>query len=60
MSDKEKLEKLAEIESTDIMEMLETATFDGRCPGICINDGCSYTTDVEPDQRGGTVRTARR
>lgn len=48
-----KLDKLAEIEGLDVMEMLEGATFEGRSPGICTNKGCDYTTEVEPDQDSG-------
>jgi hypothetical protein len=61
-----KIEVLAEIHGLDVMEMLEQATMDSICPGICANKGCNYTTDVEPDCRGGyceecgtqTVRSA--
>ena len=48
-----KLQRLAEIEGLSVNEMLEQATFDGICPGICINPGCEYTTEVEPDQDKG-------
>lgn len=44
-----KLERLAEIEGLDVMTLLEDATFDSVCIGICTNKGCDYTTDVEPD-----------
>ena len=37
----------------DVMEMLETAMFDGVCPAICMNPGCNYSTDMEPDQDSG-------
>ena len=61
-----KLATLALIEGTSIMEMLEQGTFDSVCPGICTNKDCDYTTEVEPDCRGGhceecgtqTVRSA--
>lgn len=33
--------------------MLESATFDGVSPGICMNEKCNYTTTVEPDQAKG-------
>lgn len=48
-----KLQKLAEIEGRTIEEILEAATFDGACPGICMNPDCDYTTEVEPDQSKG-------
>ena len=34
-------------------DMVEIAIMDGVCPGICMNEGCSYSTDVEPDQDHG-------
>ena len=37
----------------DLMEMLEEATYDSVCPGICTKPGCSYSTEVEPDQSHG-------
>lgn len=46
-----KLEKLAEIYGTDVMTMLEEATFDSIAPAICMN--CDYTEDMEPDQDQG-------
>lgn len=48
-----KLETLAKIEGMKVMELLERGTFDGVCPGICMNPGCDYTVEVEPDQRRG-------
>jgi len=35
------------------MDMLEEAMFDSVSPGICMNEGCDYTTEVEPDSRDG-------
>lgn len=37
----------------DIMDMLQAATFDSVSPGICMNDGCDYTCDIEPDSDSG-------
>ncbi len=34
-------------------ELLAAATADAASPGICMNDGCNYITEVEPDQREG-------
>ena len=33
--------------------MLEGCICDSVAPGICTNDGCSYSTEVEPDSQGG-------
>jgi len=49
----DKLETLAQIEGLDVDTMLERATFDSVTPGICINDFCEYTCEVEPDCRNG-------
>jgi hypothetical protein len=49
-----KLQRLAELEGFDTVdEMFDAAVSDSVCPGICINPGCDYTEDVEPDQRRG-------
>jgi hypothetical protein len=48
-----KLEKLAEIEGLEVEELLEEATYDSVCMGICKNKDCDYTTEVEPDQDRG-------
>jgi len=44
-----KIQELAEIEGMEIDDMLEEATFDSVAKGICTNEGCNYTTEVEPD-----------
>lgn len=50
----EKLQQLSELEGFDSVEsMLESAIIDSVCPSICINRGCDYTSDMEPDQREG-------
>ena len=49
----DKLEQLAQSEGVDVEEMLEVATYDSVAPGICTNEGCDYTTNVEPDQDKG-------
>lgn len=51
--DNPKLVTLAEVEGMDVMEMLEEAVVDSVAPGICMNPGCSYTTQVEPDSDSG-------
>lgn len=38
---------------TDEMTMIEDYLFDGVMPAICRNDGCGYTTEMEPDQTAG-------
>lgn len=48
-----KLTDLAKIEGIELMEMLEEASCDSVCPGICTNKGCDYTTTVEPDSSTG-------
>jgi len=50
----DKLETLAEIEGyEDVEDMLRDATFDSVAKGICMNEDCDYTTEVEPDCRDG-------
>jgi len=54
MSKIDKLERLAELEGyEDSMEMLEEASTDSVVPAICMNQGCDYTTGIEPDQNRG-------
>jgi hypothetical protein len=49
-----KLEMLTASEGyDDVLELLAAATLDSVCPGICMNPGCDYTTEVEPDQDRG-------
>jgi hypothetical protein len=49
-----KIQKLAELQGFKTIDaMFDAAVSDTVCPGICINPGCDYTTDVEPDQRKG-------
>lgn len=49
MTDQQKLLKLCELEEMSQELMLEEATFDGTCYGICMNEDCNYTTSTEPD-----------
>ena len=54
MQSKSKLDTLIEIEGYDSFEEMAEAVFsDSVSPGICTNDGCRYTTEVEPDQDRG-------
>ena len=48
-----KLDDLAEIEGMTQEEMFQEGTFDSVCKGICVNPGCSYTVEVEPDCSSG-------
>ena len=52
--DQEKLQTLAESEGyDDPMDMIEACAMDSVNPGICMNEGCDYTTEVEPDSDSG-------
>jgi hypothetical protein len=49
-----KFVKLVELEGyDDPHELLAAATADSICPAICMNDGCDYTAELEPDQDRG-------
>jgi hypothetical protein len=49
-----KLRKLVEIEGFDTALALAEATVsDSVCPAICMNEGCDYTCEMEPDQTEG-------
>jgi hypothetical protein len=49
-----KLEKLFESEGYDTLEaLLEVIFSDSVSSGICTNDGCDYTVEVEPDRDRG-------
>jgi hypothetical protein len=49
-----KLQKLVEIEGfKDDISLFEAAVSDSVCPAICMNDGCDYTAEMEPDQHQG-------
>ena len=55
---KSKLETLMDIEGySDTMEFLEEECMGmgmrAGVPAICMNDGCDYATDMEPDQDRG-------
>jgi hypothetical protein len=60
MADKlSRLSGMADQYGVTLEEMLGEAVFDGISPGICVNDGCDYTTDVEPDQDRGWCEVCR-
>lgn len=44
---------LEEVTGLSSDEMAKNATFDSVADGICINDGCDYSTQVEPDCDNG-------
>lgn len=51
-----KLAKLLEIEGLEsIDDLARESTFGDRpgAPSICMNEGCDYTADTEPDQAHG-------
>lgn len=49
-----KLDHLVEAEGFDNLdELLEASIGDSVSPAICLNDGCDYTTEMEPDQDRG-------
>jgi hypothetical protein len=51
---KAKLAKLIEIEGYDSFEELAEAVFsDAVSPAICVNEGCDFTCEMEPDQDAG-------
>jgi hypothetical protein len=52
--EQQKLAALLQSEGYDTLEELLEAVFsDSVSPGICMNSGCDYTTEVEPDQTEG-------
>jgi len=52
--DKAKLAKLVEIEGYDSTEELIAAVLlDSVSPAICMNEGCDFTCEMEPDQDAG-------
>jgi hypothetical protein len=49
-----KLAKLIEIEGYNTVEgLLQAVLGDSVSPAICMNEGCDYTCEMEPDQRRG-------
>ena len=48
-----KLDELADMEGLSVEDLLEEASCDSVCPGICVTQGCDYTTEVEPDCTSG-------
>ena len=57
---KTKLAKLIEIEGYESIEELAEAVFsDSVCPAICINEDCTFTSEMEPDQDAGYCEECR-
>jgi hypothetical protein len=55
-----KLATLMEIEGYETIEQLAEAILsDSVSPAICMNDGCDYTAEMEPDQDGGFCEECR-
>ena len=49
-----KLEDLTRIEGYPSVDaLLEAVATDSVCPAICVNELCSYTCEMEPDQDRG-------
>jgi hypothetical protein len=49
-----KLDQLIDIEGFDSADALFAAAVgDSVSPAICLNDGCDYTAEMEPDQDRG-------
>lgn len=53
VSDKQKLDELADIEGMEVQEMLERAVTDSVVPAICMTFACDYVEQMEPDQDQG-------
>jgi hypothetical protein len=55
-----KLAALIEIEGYDTtQELLEAVLFDSVSPAICLNEGCAFTCEMEPDQDAGYCEECR-
>jgi hypothetical protein len=50
----EKLDRLVASEGyANLVDLLSAVICDAVSPGICMNGGCDYMTEVEPDQDRG-------
>jgi len=54
-----KLEKLANLENTTVIDLIEDAVYEDSCKGICMNENCDYTALVEIDQTSGYCEVCR-
>lgn len=48
-----KLDELADEWGLTVGEFIERYALETLVPGICMNSGCLYTAEVEPDQQQG-------
>jgi hypothetical protein len=48
-----KLDQLASTWGMSVAELIETYALETQVPGICMNPGCTYSTEVEPDLCNG-------
>jgi hypothetical protein len=49
-----KLEKFLEIQGYErIEDLMEAVLSDSVSPAICMNEGCDFTCEMEPDQDAG-------
>jgi len=56
----EKLQKLLEIEGyASIETLMEAVLSDSVSPAICMNEGCDFTAEMEPDQDAGFCDNCR-
>lgn len=59
-NDRNKLASLVRSEGYETLDtMLEEIVSDSISPGICMNDGCDYVCEVEPDQASGWCEECR-
>jgi hypothetical protein len=57
---RQKLAKLLEIEGyDDITALAEAVIGDTVSPAICMNEGCDFTCEMEPDQDRGWCEECR-
>jgi hypothetical protein len=55
-----KLRTLMDIEGfDDSLALAEATAMDSVCPAICMNEGCDYTSEMEPDQTQGFCEECR-
>lgn len=50
VTDRQKIDDLSALCGLSDLDMAEQATNEGTAPSICMNDGCDFFTDMEPDQ----------
>lgn len=53
MTDNQLLKELEDATGMSVEEMLEQSIFDGTSEGICIDEDCLSTAEVEPDNDSG-------